>query len=271
MATWATCPEAVRTQVQNFTNALAHILNENLIGIYLHGSLALGGFNPQRSDIDLLIVVRTSLTPDTKREIARLVLRTSRKPHPLELSILREGDLHPWKYPTTFDFHFGEDGRATLQQDMDAGGYQNWTETHPGDPDLAGHITITHHCGICLVGKPIADVFPPVPRADYLASVLNDVLDAPDYIHTNPVYWILNPCRVYWYLLEGRICSKEEAGAWAVDFLPEPYREVVRKALQTYRGALIDPTFHMDELRQYATFITGKIKDIHSSEAGVVN
>ena len=34
------------------------ILGGNLVGLYLHGSLALGGFNPRRSDVDYIAVVQ---------------------------------------------------------------------------------------------------------------------------------------------------------------------------------------------------------------------
>lgn len=257
---WATCPDDVRTQVNQFSDTLVQLLGNNLVGIYLHGSLALGGFNPSRSDIDMLIVIREGLSPDSKREMAHLVLQTSRAPRPVELSILRESDLKPFRYPTTFNFHYGEDWRTRMQKELDSGSYQAWTDTHPGDPDLAGHITITNHCGICLVGQPIAEVFPPVPHEDYLASVLNDVLDAPKYIHQNPVYWILNPPRVYAYLLDGQIRSKDQAGAWAIDFLPNLYRPVVQQALNIYRGEIPDSPFDPDALQRYAEYITEKIR-----------
>lgn len=34
------------------------IFKEDLTGIYLHGSLAMGCFNPKKSDIDLMIPMR---------------------------------------------------------------------------------------------------------------------------------------------------------------------------------------------------------------------
>ncbi|MGN7761522.1 nucleotidyltransferase domain-containing protein [Paenibacillus sp. 22594] len=33
-------------------------LKGNLLGIYLHGSLAMGCFNPLKSDVDFLVVVK---------------------------------------------------------------------------------------------------------------------------------------------------------------------------------------------------------------------
>src|SRR3712207_9129886 len=64
--------------------------------------------------------------------------------------------------------------------------------------------------------QPIAEVFPPVAPAHYLASILGDVTFSRKVIGENPVYTVLNLCRVYWYLIEGAICSKDEAGVWAV-------------------------------------------------------
>lgn len=41
--------------ISTFVDSTKDILGENLVGVYLHGSLAMGCFNPQRSDIDLII------------------------------------------------------------------------------------------------------------------------------------------------------------------------------------------------------------------------
>ncbi len=44
-------------QIQGFTRQVAHLLADNLIGVYLHGSLAMRCFNPVVvSDIDVLVV-----------------------------------------------------------------------------------------------------------------------------------------------------------------------------------------------------------------------
>ncbi|MBP5186668.1 MAG: nucleotidyltransferase domain-containing protein, partial [Clostridiales bacterium] len=39
-----------------------NILKDNLTGIYLHGSAVMGCFNPEKSDIDLIVVVNEPLT-----------------------------------------------------------------------------------------------------------------------------------------------------------------------------------------------------------------
>jgi streptomycin 3"-adenylyltransferase len=49
-------------------------LRDNLLGIYLHGSLAMGCYNPHKSDIDFLVVVNEKLTPANNSRIAKLAL-----------------------------------------------------------------------------------------------------------------------------------------------------------------------------------------------------
>ena len=43
--------------INEFTEQSRKILKENLTGIYLHGSSVMGCFNPEKSDIDLIVVV----------------------------------------------------------------------------------------------------------------------------------------------------------------------------------------------------------------------
>ena len=49
---------------------ISEIIKDDLIGIYIHGSLAMGGFNPNTSDIDILVVVDKAMTVEPKRKLA---------------------------------------------------------------------------------------------------------------------------------------------------------------------------------------------------------
>lgn len=42
------------------------ILDSKLVGIYLHGSLSLGGFQAETSDIDLLVVIEEEMVDAEK-------------------------------------------------------------------------------------------------------------------------------------------------------------------------------------------------------------
>src|SRR5574337_747753 len=154
---WANCPASVRAQVTRLREALADALPDNLVGLYLHGSLAMGCFNPACSDIDLLAVTRQRMTVETKRGVAELLLRTSDAPSPIEVSFLREADLRSWAYPTPYDFHFSEDWREKFRRGLSSGEWQTWNDHPRTDADLAAHITVTLHRGICLYGRPIVE------------------------------------------------------------------------------------------------------------------
>ena len=231
---WTDCPVAVRTQVRGFTQDLVTLFGSNLVGVYLHGSLAMGCFNPRASDLDLLVIIRKHLPLSTKRQLAELLLRVSRAPQQIETSVLSLSDLVPWQYPTPFDFHYSETWREQIQQDLESGRWQHWNVKIAHDPDLAAHVTITKHRGICIWGVPIPQVFPDVPKHDYLASIAEDVTSALEGIQDDPIYAILNACRVYTFLHDGLICSKQEGGQWALTFVPEELRPVIVRALELY-------------------------------------
>lgn len=235
---WATCPPATRSQIAILMAEIQGILGEAMVGVYLHGSLAMGCFNPARSDLDVLVVTARPMTLEEKRASAELLLRLSFNPHPIEISFLSQDDLSPWRHPTPFQLHYSEDWRERLARQLADGSWRQWSDTHPTDADLAAHITVTRARGICLVGRPIAEVLPAVPPADYRASILLDVEDftagriAPV---ANPVYFVLNACRVLAYLHAGHIFSKEEGGSWALAHLPEEFHRLIGQALEAYQ------------------------------------
>ena len=59
--------------INGFVERSKEILRDNLVGVYLHGSSVMDCFNPQKSDIDLIIVVDQSLSESTKRKYMDMV------------------------------------------------------------------------------------------------------------------------------------------------------------------------------------------------------
>ena len=57
-------PENILTR---FVESARETIGENLLGVYLHGSAAMGCFNPKSSDLDLLVGVKEALDDSTKR------------------------------------------------------------------------------------------------------------------------------------------------------------------------------------------------------------
>jgi Domain of unknown function (DUF4111)/Nucleotidyltransferase domain len=225
---------------------LAGILGGDLVGVYLHGSLAMGCFNPDRSDIDLLVVTHQALAPQQRRAVAELMLARSGAPYPAELSVLTTQQLHPWRHPAPFDFHYSELWRQSLTQQLTSGQLESGPRT---DPDLAAHITTLRARGRVVRGAPIKAVFPQVPEADFYQALLADL----EWIrqHSSQVYGVLNTCRVLAWLGGRGVLSKAEAADWALDTLPAAYRATISKARSAYRQGRDEPCTAL-EVRAFA-------------------
>ncbi len=106
--TWTTCSKVVQSEVNTLQTELQRLLGQNLLGVYLHGSLALGGFQPGRSDIDIIVVTAQRIDLETKRRCIELLLRISKMPCPLDIRFLVEQDLFSSQYPLFCDLHYSE-------------------------------------------------------------------------------------------------------------------------------------------------------------------
>ena len=61
--------------INGFVEQSKEILQDNLVGVYLHGSSVMGCFNPEKSDIDLIVVVERPLPDPVKKEYLDMVVR----------------------------------------------------------------------------------------------------------------------------------------------------------------------------------------------------
>lgn len=62
----------VRTIVEILVGQIASTLEDNLEALYLRGALALGDFNPETSDIDLLVLTRELVTDKDFTALTRM-------------------------------------------------------------------------------------------------------------------------------------------------------------------------------------------------------
>lgn len=232
-------------------------LGSNLSGIYLHGSLAMGCFHQDRSDIDLLIVVHDKLPVEASRKLARKVIAyhdSLPNRRGVELTIVLKKYLKNFVHPTPFEFHFSDFHLDRYRKDEDylCGGFE--------DADLAAHFAVVYQRGIILYGEPIREAFLPVDRQYYLDSILGDIEDAPQNIMNLPVYYTLNLCRVLYYLQEGYISSKKEGGTWGLQHLPAKYHGLLKQCLDEYSGGVSGGGYDQAILIDYAEYMAGEIR-----------
>lgn len=262
--------------LDRINNEYSRILGENLVGIYVHGSIAFGCFNWNKSDIDFMVVVDKALTLAEKEALIRVLLELDAgecacgardaedsvgyscgacPPKGLEMSVVQAKVCRPFVYPTPYELHFSNSHKEQYRADI-----CGYCKKQQGvDPDLAAHFTVIHDCGIVLAGKPISEVFEPVPVEAYLDSIKNDISGAETEILENPVYIILNLCRVLAYIRERKVLSKAQGGDWGCENLPEKYREIVAAARSYYSGNNTVMTGSPEALCEFARFMLGEI------------
>ncbi len=215
-------------------DAYEEILKDNLVGIYVHGSICLNCFNWDKSDIDYLVVVKEELSKEEKLRLMEATVRLNEAAPPkgIEMSVVLLKYCREFEYPTPFELHFSNTHLNWFNTDP-----QGYVERMNGvDKDLAAHFTITKKAGIVLYGAPVEEVFGAVPKDAYIDSIKYDVEEARSSILENPMYVVLTLPRVLAYLQAELVLSKEQAGEWALENFDAGYHTLIRSALHSYRS-----------------------------------
>ena len=244
--------------LDGFVERSKELLQENLVGVYLHGSLVMGCFNPQKSDIDLIIVVNEPLSDPVKRAYLDMVVAYNAMgpAKGIEMSIVLRRVCKPFVYPTPFELHFSAGHLEWFEEDPD----EYIREMNGTDKDLAAHFTVITHRGQCLYGAPIRDVFAEIPGCDYMDSLWYDIEGAAEEITEYPLYLTLNLARVLAYQEKGLVLSKKEGGEWAIRNLPPEYRPLITAALREYAESA--EVVYDDALaKQYAAYVLRRLRE----------
>lgn len=250
---------AEREQLTPILALVRETLGQNVLGVYLYGSAVDGGLRPD-SDVDVLVVLRRPSTHDEKAALAdrlRPVSRRSIRPaswHPVELTMVVQTDVRPWRYPPARDFQYGE----WLAEAFDRGEVD---PSEPTDPDLAVLITTVLLHGLPLLGPPPAALLDPVPRADLVRSMVHGIEGLLADLDTDTRNIILTLARIWTTLATGEIRSKDAAADWVLPRLPETHRPVLVHARAIYLGEREERWDGLESaVRPHADHVIGEIR-----------
>lgn len=101
-----------------------------------------------------------------------------------------------------------------------------------------------------------------MPTEYYIDSIIGDIEGARENIVNNPIYNILNLCRVLYYLQEGHVSSKKEGGQWALSNIEKSYIDIIKLAIELYENPDKDINFNSKELVVFAEFMLNKIESM---------
>lgn len=231
----------INALLEQFLIALRAILGKQLVGLYLHGSLAGGDFNPHRSDIDFLVATTEAPDGPTIAALAalheRLCAGGSRWAAKLEGSYFPLGALRRYDPADACYPHVECEGPLRVEQ-------------HESDWLLQMHVL--RERGIALAGPPADTLIDPI-SPDELRRAARDILQIwwlPQLEDTHRLqnsgyqtYAILTMCRILYTVANGAVASKPVAARWLQERAPS-WAPLVEEALQWQNG---QPMERLDE------------------------
>lgn len=225
----------VRQYLVRVAAHLGEVLDDNLAGLYVHGSLASGAFHRERSDIDLLAVTKAKLSPAMRESVAHTLVRLSdARPTPgdIEVSVIQERYARAFEHPMPYEVHYSTAWHEPIRR------RQFDFRVDRTNADLAANIVDVRERGVTLYGPPPSTMFGPVPWHAFIGALQADFDWTRAHVADMPVYAVLSACRV----LNGttshtvHAMNKDEAAVWALETVPRMYHSIINDALQLYRG-----------------------------------
>jgi hypothetical protein len=208
-------------------SVLARILGDDLVGVYFVGSVALGGYVPGESDVDIAAVSGSALSEGQKHGVASAIVKVSEvcPARGVEFTLYRRdvaGSL-----PEGADFEVNANGgqRTPTSVHLDATAEQGFW--------YALDRAIAHRSGIVISGPPSRTVFVDVPRRTLLEAMSESM--AWHRAHEKAtLYSVLNACRAWRFAEEDVLGSKLEGATWARARWPDT--DVIDAAVALRRG-----------------------------------
>jgi streptomycin 3"-adenylyltransferase len=251
---------ADRQQLERVVEIVREVIGDAAVGAYLFGSATLGGLQPE-SDLDVFVLTSRPTTLGEKQRLVEGLLAISGRETPqgrwrlVELTIVAEPEVKPWRYPPRMELQYGDWDRAKFE----AGDVEPW-ETDV-NRDLAVLITKVLLADAPLFGPPPAEAFDPVPDADAIGAMLHAVDGVLLDVDSDTRNAVLTLARIWSTLETGVIRSKSEAADWALARLPDDHRAILERARAAYLSDTEDWLYDARaQARGYAGHVAAEIR-----------
>lgn len=220
--------EDVNTILRLLFTKAQDILGYRMVGLYLYGSLSLGDFYPESSDVDFLVVTRERLPEETLAQLREMHagIAASGLPYAARL----EGSYIPrealWRYDPANNEH------PTIGND--------WPfQVGKHGPQWIIERQIVREYGVTVRGpspRTLIEAIAPDELRAAVCAVLKNFwqlqLDNPEWLRPRhyQAFAVLTLCRALYTLYHGAVSSKPRAAAWAQEAYPE-WRSIIERAL----------------------------------------
>ena len=187
---------------------LRDVLGDGLRGAYYVGSIALGGYVPAESDIDIVAVSEHAIADQQKPSLAESVFDTTRScpARGLEFTLYRGAVAQA--SPVAADFEVNVNGGPRMARDIHLE-----SRTEPGFWYVIDR-AVAHRCGVTIYGPPPAEVFADVSRPALLDAMIESMRWHREHEKAT-LYSVLNASRAWRFAVEDVLGSKLDGAAWA--------------------------------------------------------
>jgi hypothetical protein len=222
-------PESVADLLLEFRDALVDALGVDLVGLYLLGSVAFSGFEPEAADIDFHAVVRTELTEEQQDAVARVHAELA----------------HAYRYGGLIDGYYlplAKAVRTEIPSRLVGAGEGRISRGTASNGAWALEREHAHRGKIIVLYGPDPATIYPRPSWSELELALCGERDwLVRELERAPVYCVLNLCRIA-YSFESRevAVSKLEAAEWALATFPAHWRPLIGAAQRAYSGKQLE-------------------------------
>ena len=248
----AKIPPAVTELVGTLIAAIREALPDNLTGAYVCGSLALGGFDPKTSDIDVLVVTERAVS-DAEFE----ALKALHERIPLDADGKRpEYEVYYVDRETIRRF---EPGQQHVKAEPGFGVYR--TEHRAGW--VIERWVVREH-GVTLAGPDPKTLIEQVSADEMREAALGELRARQrnwaegTWPREHLAYRgaqgfdVETVCRGRYTMATGKLCTKDEALDWAYDALPAEFRPLIEFARRYRKDWKADETMVEEVLRMLA-------------------
>ena len=215
---------------------LQSLLGDQLIGVYLTGSLTYGDFDRGSSDIDYLAILRQPLAMDERRRLKEL--------HELIGETWPEWQARVEGSYVTADMLDSVDPPSTPRPYINGG--QFWEPDPRYGNEWLINLRALHECGVALVGPDVRSVMKPIDIEDVREASRRDLVEEwipklhdPGFFESShhQAYVTLTLCRILHRAEHEGVVSKRIASAWVKETYDEPWIvELVERAERWRHG-----------------------------------
>jgi hypothetical protein len=225
------------------------ILGDEMVGFYLYGSLATGGFKAGRSDIDFVVVTQDYL-PDT-------IIKSLEAMH---MGLIESGDKWAKKLEGAYVPQELIRRHDPAQQPVPTINEAQFYLARLGSDWIFQRDTLRNDESI-LSGPSLREMIDPVPAGDLKRAILEivDAWWAPMLADPSPLqrpgyqpFTVHSMCRMLCTMETGEQINKVEACTWALEALPAKWSSLIEVALAWSEGEEIGSIGHTIGFMQYA-------------------